>query len=322
MDILYTGSARIAQRPGALFRRRAANEGLGIARAAARVIEVSRANSRGKHWLAFAGIYLFTLLMYSRPHEVLPGLFGWLPLPKIVAISSILIYIASKLQAGEALIIWTLELKMMALLWALGLLFAPVAASPGDSFNVLFDPLIKILIVFAMQIVLVDNSSRFRAMLGIMVFCQALYSLGSIKTFLAGGYSEMSSFHARISGFGQHLKNPNDVACVLALMLPLSVICALLQRGWRRWLFFACAGVTVVAILFTYSRSGFLALIASCGLLIWKATRGRRVVMLLPVAILAAVLLVAAPGKYMTRLSTILHPETDTTGSAQERQEH
>src|SRR5262249_61346365 len=91
------------------------------------------------------------------------------------------------------------------------------------------------------------------------------------------------------------------------------------QRGWKRWLFFACAGVTAVAILFTYSRSGFLALIASCGLLIWKATRGRRLKTLLPVAALAAVLLAALPGKYMTRLSTIFNPETDSTNSAQQR---
>src|SRR5215510_1862189 len=331
MEALYNRSARIAPWRGVLFRRRAANESLALVKAAspsavakpaARFMKVSRKSSRGKHRLAFAGIYLFTLLMYSRPHEIMPGLFGWLPLPKIVAISSILIYVVSKLCAGEALIIWTLELKMMTLLWALGLFFAPVAASPRDSFNVLFDPLIKILIVFAMQIALVDTRSRLRAMIGVMVFCQALYSLSSIKTFLAGGYSEMSSFQARISGWGEFLGNPNDVASVLALMAPLSVICALLQRGWKRWLLFACAGVTVVAILFTYSRSGFIALIASCGLLIWKATRGRRVKMLLPVTVLAAVLLMAAPGKYMTRLSTILHPETDSTGSAQDRRGH
>ena len=322
MDILYAASSRTAQMPGVLFRRRAANESLAIDRAAARPIEVSRTNSRGKNWLAFAGIYLFTLLMYSRPHEIMPEVFGWLPLPKIVAISSILIYVASKLRAGEALIVWTLELKMMTLLWALGLLFAPVAASPADSFNVLFDPLIKILIVFAMQIALVDTVSRYRAMMGIMVFCQALYSFSAINTFLTGGYSQMSSFGARISGWGASLGNPNDVACVLAMMAPLSVICALLHQGWKRWLFFASAGVTAVAILFTYSRSGFLALIASCGLLIWKATRGRRVKVLLPIAVIAAILLVAAPGKYRTRLSTIFNPQTDPTNSAQERQEH
>jgi len=295
---------------------------LAVAGLAARPSVVSRADSRGKHRLAFAGIFLFTLLLYTRPQEIMPGLFGWLQLPKIVGISSVLIYIASKLGAGERLIIWATEMKMITLLWALGLLFAPVAASPGDSFNVLFDPLIKIWIIFAMQIALVDTRIRFRAMMGIIVFCQALYSLHSIRTFLTGGYSEMASFQSRISGWGADLGNPNDIAGVLALMAPLSVICALLQRGWKRLLFFACTGVTAVAILFTYSRSGFLALIASCGLLIWKASRGRRVKTLLPVAVLAAVLFVAAPGKYMTRLSTIFYPQTDPTNSAQERQEH
>src|SRR5262245_2262487 len=325
MDILYTRSARIARRPGVLFGRRVANESLAIARAArpgARLRGASRTDSRGKHRLAFAGVLLFTLLLYTRPQEIMPDLLGGLHLPKIVAIISLLIYVASKLSAGERLIIWATEMKMITLLWALGLLFAPVAISPGDSFNVLFDPLIKILIVFAMQIALVDTRSRFRSMIGVMVFCQALYTLSSIKTFLTGGYSEMSSFHARISGWGGYLKNPNDVACVLAMMAPLSVLSALLQRGWKRWLFFACVGVTAVAILLTYSRSGFLALIASCGLLIWKATSGRRVKTLLPVAALAAVLLVSLPGKYMTRLSTIFNPETDSTNSAQERQEH
>jgi O-antigen ligase len=197
-----------------------------------------------------------------------------------------------------------------------------MAVSPGDSFNVLFDPLIKILIVFAMQITLIDTHSRYRAMLGIMVFCQTLYSVSSISTFMSGGYSEMPSFHARISGWGEYLSNPNDVACLLALMLPLSVILALSQRGWKRWLLFTCVGVAAVAILCTYSRSGFIALLASLCLLIWKVTRGRRVKTLLPVVALAGVLIVALPGKYMSRLSTIFEPDTDPTNSAQERQEH
>jgi len=322
MNVSNTASARIL-RPGVLFRRTALKKRPAIAGAAVvRPVGGSQADSRGRHSLAFAGICLFTLLMYSRPHEILPGVFGWLPLPKIVAIISILIYVASKLGAGEFLIIWTLEMKMLALFWTLGLLLAPGAASPGDSFNVLFDPLIKILIVFAMQITLINTRSRYRATLGVMVFCHALYSINATYTFLTGGYSEMTSFHARIGGWGKYLNNPNDLACMIALLAPLSAIYALSQRGWKRWLFFAMIGLGAVAILFTYSRSGFLALIASSCLLIWKVTRGYRVKMLLPVAVLAAVLLTAAPGKYTTRLSTIFNPETDPTNSAQERQDH
>ncbi len=321
MNVSNLESARIT-RPGVLFKRTALKKRLSVAGpAAVKPVDAAQADSHGKHRIAFAGIFLFTLLMYSRPHEIMPGLFGILPLPKIVAIISILGYIGSRLRAGDPLVIWTIEMKMMALLWTLGLLLAPGAASPRDSFNVLFDPLIKILIVFAMQIALVDTRSRYRSMIGIMVFCQALYSISSIHTYFSGGYSEMASFHARISGWGKLLNNPNDVACVLAMLAPLSIIYALLQRGWKRWILFASVGVAAVAILLTFSRSGFLALIATCGLLIWKATRGRRIRTLLPVAVLAAVLSFALPGKYVTRLSTILSPETDTTNSAQERQQ-
>jgi O-antigen ligase len=74
--------------------------------------------------------------------------------------------------------------------------------------------------------------------------------------------------------------------------------------------------------MFTFSRCGFLALTASCGLIIWKTTRGHRVKMLSLAAALAAVLIVAAPGSYMTRLSTILNPQSDTTNSAQDREGH
>jgi O-antigen ligase len=259
--------------------------------------------------------------MYLRPQEVMPGLFGSLPVVKFVAIGTILIYFLSKQSAGERVTVWPLEMKMMTLIWLLGLFFIPVAASPEDSFNVLFDPLIKTLLIFVVQINLVDTRPRFRSLLGLMVFCEVLYSLSSIKTFLTGGYAEASSFHDRIGGWGGMLANPNDIACVLALMLPFTVTYAVLRRGWERWFFFACVGVTAVAILFTYSRSGFLSLIASGGLIIWKLTRGRRLKMLLPVVALAGVLLVAMPGKYMTRLSTIFNPQADTTNSAQERQE-
>ncbi len=315
MNVWSTRSGRINS--GVLFRRRTPKAQPAVELAQG----VAQTSSRGTHQFAFAGLYLFTVMMYLRPQEVIPGLFGTVPVVKFIAIGTILIYIVSKHSAGEKLTIWPVEMKMMALLWTLGLLFTPLAASPGDSFQVLFDPLIKTLLIFLVQINLVTTRSRYRSLLGIMVFCSVLYSISSIQTFMAGGYAEADSFHDRIKGWGGMLGNPNDVACILALMLPFTVIYALLKRGWKRWIFFGFAGISVIAILFTYSRSGFLALLASSGLIIWKLTRGRRIRMLLPVVALAGVLLAAMPGRYMARLSTIFNPETDTTQSAQGRQE-
>src|SRR5262245_34401454 len=92
--------------------------------------------TRGKHWLAFAGVYLFTLMLYARPNDLFPAL-GDFPLVKIVAISVLLIYIGSKGVAGARLSIWTLEMTMLVVIAALGLLFMPIAASPKDSLDTL-----------------------------------------------------------------------------------------------------------------------------------------------------------------------------------------
>src|SRR5262245_2044063 len=63
------------RRPGALFNRRAKSPkvveqggeiGLPLTSGAG--------DTRGKHWLAFAGVYLFTLMLYARPNDLFPAL--------------------------------------------------------------------------------------------------------------------------------------------------------------------------------------------------------------------------------------------------------
>src|SRR5262249_29423277 len=118
------------RRPGALFNRRAKSPNaveqggeIGLP------LTFGAGATRGKHWLAFAGFYLFTLMLYARPNDLLPAL-GVFPLVKIVSISVLLIYIGSKITAGERLLVWTLEMTMLLVIAALGLLLMPIAASP------------------------------------------------------------------------------------------------------------------------------------------------------------------------------------------------
>jgi O-antigen ligase len=61
-------------------------------------------------------------------------------------------------------------------------------------------------------------------------------------------------------------------------------------------------------------------LFAAGGLLVWKLSRQHRVRTVLITLLVLMVFLVAMPGGYQERLATILHPETDQTTSAQERQ--
>jgi O-antigen ligase len=71
----------------------------------------------------------------------------------------------------------------------------------------------------------------------------------------------------------------------------------------------------------TLSRGGFLGLIASGVVLLWKLGRGRRVKTLLWATVICGILFAAMPGGYGARVATIFNNEQDQTGSAQLRRE-
>jgi len=318
MKLRYGKTEKTNSNSGRLFARKAPAERLLLPAAPG---EVSQTDPRGKHRMAFLGLYTFTLLLYWRPHELWPGVLGPLSLPKIVAVSTILIYCFSKLSAGEKLLTWTLELKMAAIMWVLGVITLPVAASPKESFDVLFDPFSRTVIVFILLISLVDTRERLKSLLFLLVLIELLFSISGIKTFLAGDYGALGG--QRIFGWGTMFSNPNDFASLIDLLLPFAVIFALLKRGVAKWVYFACAGLAAAAVFCTFSRSAFLGLIALAVVIAWKLARislARRVKLVFSALIVSTLLMVALPGSYRDRIATIFNPDTDTTNSAQERQ--
>lgn len=275
-----------------------------------------QAPQRGKYPWAFAGIYLIMLLIFIRPQEVWPSIFGVLPWLKIVGASTILIYVLSKYAAGEKLIVWSLEFKAMVLMAAMGLLLTPIASSPGDSIGVLLDTFITLLIIFSLMTNLIDTRDRLRWFLFAMVVSEFLYASSAMKTYL----TQRDSDPNRITGWGTQLENPNDLACVLDLMLPLTVYFFLTRKGWLKVFAFISILITVFSVFFTLSRSGFLGLMAAAATMIWKMSSGYRIRIGVATLALGLIVFVALPGQFRNRLSTIMNPETDQTHSAQERQ--
>src|SRR5687768_7748740 len=121
--------------------------------------------------LAFAGLYLFTFLLYARPNELLPGIFGTFPIIKIVAVGTALTYGASMLNAGRPITIWPLELRMLLLMIMLAVLFMPFAISPQDIMNTFSDTFFKIVLIFVLIINLVTSYERLRSLLKLMLIC-------------------------------------------------------------------------------------------------------------------------------------------------------
>jgi len=120
---------------------------------------------------------------------------------------------------------------------------------------------------------------------------------------------------------GGMFENPNDLATALDLLLPFAVLLTLISRGLARLFYLGCAAVLTIGILVTLSRGGFLGLIASSGVLLWKLGRGRRLKTTLGAALICGILLAVLPGGYGARIATIFNTEEDQTGSAQVRRE-
>lgn len=296
-----------------LFKRRTPAEGMAFARLPGAL----QAESRGKFPVAYAGVFTIMLLIFIRPQEVVPEVFGVVPLLKVVAAGTIVSYIMAKHSAGEKLVRWTLELKMMVVMGCMGLLLTPLAASPGDSVEVLVDTFLTLLIIFILMTNLIDTRPRLRQFLFAMVISEFLYAASAAKTFLTRSGMEKE----RIQGWGTQLQNPNDLACVLDLMLPLAVFVMLTRKGWVRLFAIVCVVVTCFSVLFTFSRSGFLGLVLAIATIAWKVGRAYRLRIMVGTLVMGVVIFAVLPGAYRTRLSTIFNPETDQTNSAQERQQ-
>src|SRR5215212_7092474 len=135
-------------------------------------------NDRNSHRLAFAGLFLFTLVLYLRPNDLFPGLLGAFPVARLVGLFTLLVYAGSKLSVGERLTIWPLEMKMLALLVLLAVVHVPFAYSRANSLFLLTDTFLKVAIVFALMINLLDSRKRLYSILRLVVICGTAVALG------------------------------------------------------------------------------------------------------------------------------------------------
>jgi O-antigen ligase len=288
---------------------------------------VATGDARATQWLAFAGVFLFTLLLYIRPNEMFPDLFGTFPLVKIVAVAAVLAYLGAKLGSGEPVSIFPRELKMVAVITALGVLFAPFAANPQDSLDVLFDMFLKVVIIFALMINVIDTRRRLRLMVSLVVICATILAVFALNSYLTGDFiivekKDVGVVGLRILGVvGGIFGNPNDLATSFDLLLPLAVALGLTSSGVKRAVYFGCAGLLMAGVVVTFSRGGFLGLVAMGGVLLWKISHQNRALMALAFAVLFGVFVLALPSGYTGRISSIFHFGEDRTGSTEARRD-
>lgn len=267
---------------------------------------------------AFGLLYLFTLLLYVRPNDLIPAM-GTFPLAKIVAIAAPIAYIYAQYKVGKPIINWTIEVKMIMLMLFLAILFTPVSISPSDSLGAVSDVFIKTVIIFILIIGLVNTQERLQAIIKLTVLCGTWLAVFAVESYATGNLTLKGD---RIEGFvGGIFGNPNDLAAALNMLIPLAVALAFMSAGAMRLFYAVCAMFLLCGVMVTFSRAGFITLVVISGMMLWKFGRGSRSSVALATLVGAVILFSVFSGAYRSRLLTILNPSSDTSGSAQHRVE-
>jgi putative inorganic carbon (HCO3(-)) transporter len=276
--------------------------------------------SRRGHALSFAALFLYTALAYFRPYELSPSLAWTAWLPYSLAIVMLAIFIPTQLGLEGRFTTRPREVNLLLLFGLIALISIPQAISPLLAWNTFYSLFFKTAIMFVVMVNVLRSELRLKAMilLGIMVGC--FMSASALQNYVFGSLVNEGT-RAKV-GINNMFGEPNALALHLVTVIPLAVVLLLSSRNIFKKAIYAAASLLMLAGLFaTFSRGGFLGLVAAAVVLLWKLGRRNRmaVVAVLVLAIVAALFL--APGGYEFRLASIFDSSKDLVGSSSARKE-
>ncbi|MBI1765623.1 MAG: O-antigen ligase family protein [Acidobacteria bacterium] len=274
--------------------------------------------------LAFVFAWLFTLVLYVRPQELFPHLFAAYPiqLPMLFATAAPVAFFAARALGGERLFLWTKELQMAFVILALAILFYPLSIDKAVTWKEWNENYLRVFLIFGILIGTLYSRARIYWMMRVTVLSGAWIAFDSIQRYRAGEFNDPKMINRMVASVGGMFGNPNDLATTFGMLLPLAVVLLIVSRSYAKLLYALCIVLFLGATIVTFSRGGFLALAAVVGVLLWKFRKRHRAIPWVAGAMLGGVLLLATPGGFGDRLWTIIKPDADSTGSAQERRDN
>ena len=269
--------------------------------------------------MPFSGLMIFTFVLFVAPQNLIPALES-LMLAKLAVAFAAIGYLVNRAMTGGPLTVRTAPVKWALVLAVLGVLSIPAGYWPGGSVNAYTDLFAKSIVIFVLIANVVDTQERFRIFVGSMIAWGVFTAVNAVVNYATG---RLDPTGQRIAGYESPLAvNPNDLALTMNILIGLAIgLLAVVRSRAKRLALIAAIGIMIAGVVVTFSRSGFVTL----GVVgaIWAARRLReRGGRALPsIAIVALVVALAVPAGYSDRLSTIVHTDQDTTGSADERWE-
>ncbi|MGI9056018.1 MAG: O-antigen ligase family protein [Pyrinomonadaceae bacterium] len=275
---------------------------------------------RNGHSLTFIGLYLFSILVLFRPYELIPQL-GFLSATAFYfAAATLAVYVPTQLATEGNMTMLTTEVKALLVLTLIAAITIPIAKSPGTAWEQFNDPYIKAVVVFIVMVNVVRNRRRLMALMWLSLAIGVYLSYTAIGMYLRG---ELKAEGYRVAvEMGGMYGNPNEMALHLVMFTPIVIVLGIAAKNnLMRVVYFAMAALFIFANFVTYSRGGFLGLLAAMAVLVWKIGRKNRLNVTLATVVIGGLTLLIAPGNYGLRMLSIFIPGLDPVGSSDQRKE-
>jgi O-antigen ligase len=264
---------------------------------------------------SFRALMAFTFVLLLAPQAFIPALAALRP-GLLTAAAALTAYLFDRLFYRQPVVMITREMIAAGCLAAWALVTVPTSYWPGGSLAVLLDEYLKTLVIFWLLGNVVNTSGRLQVVARGLTLMAVPLAVVGIHQYVAGMFLD-----GRILSYDAPLaSNPNDLALILNLILPLTLALALLQTNILLRLFFlGCAGLSAMGVILTFSRAGFISLATTALIYFVKLMRRPGRAWVLGALCLALASVPFLPSGYAERLGTIMNIQSDPTGSAQER---
>jgi O-antigen ligase len=287
---------------------------------------------QANHWLwrrghgaTFVLLFIFSIVLYVRPYEFFPFLSGFKQMAFYTGVATILVFAISQLGLEGNFTARPREINLVLLLGLAALLSMPMATSIDDAWKTFSEQLIKTLIIFVIMVNVVRTEMRMKLLILLILAVSIYLSVNALNDYRLGAFQTgaIETHDARIIGRIKGLfENSNDLALHLVSMVPIAVALGLYKAGMlRKLVYFGAAGLMVGAVIVTFSRGGFLGLVAATFILVRRLGRKNKGMTTAALVFAAILFLALAPGAYSSRLGSIFNSAADLTGSSSQRNE-
>jgi len=275
---------------------------------------------RNGHFVTFIGLYLFSIMVLFRPYEIIGGMRFLQGTAFYFALGTLAIFLPSQIAAESNLTMLSKEVKAILAMTLIALVTVPIAKDPNLAWETFNEPFIKAVVIFLVLVNVVRTRKRLLALMWLS-FGIGIYLAATALSMYSAGQFNVESYRVSVD-IGGMFGNPNDMALHFVMMTPLTFALALgSQNKFMKIVYFGLTVLFVGGNMVTFSRGGFLGLLASAMCLAWKLGRKYRLQVGIASIVGGAAFIIAAPGNYGLRMLSIFVPGLDPVGSSDARRD-